>query len=76
MPARISEYCEVVPIKGAGRGVIASRPLTDGVEVLACSNVAAHVIFREYRKEASMGTGTARQIFAHSLLGVWTMLGL
>lgn len=51
MTQYISDLCHVTAIAGAGRGVVASQALSNGTQVLSCSQLGAHVIFREYRRE-------------------------
>ncbi|KAK6436394.1 Histone-lysine N-methyltransferase set-6, partial [Oleoguttula sp. CCFEE 5521] len=46
-----SDTFEVRDIPGAGRGVIARNYLPTGTHILSTSTLAAHVIFREYRRE-------------------------
>ncbi|KAK6435973.1 Histone-lysine N-methyltransferase set-6 [Oleoguttula sp. CCFEE 5521] len=46
-----SDFFEVRDIPNAGRGVIARRSLPTATQILSTSNLAAHVVFREYRKE-------------------------
>lgn len=46
-----SELFSIQDIPGAGRGVLASRPLLPPLTVFTSPRPAAHVIFRQYRKE-------------------------
>lgn len=51
MPPPKSDLFDVTEVEGAGRGVVASHPISKDEILLTCSEPAAHVVFREYRKE-------------------------
>ncbi|KAI6878308.1 hypothetical protein KC360_g8637 [Hortaea werneckii] len=51
MSPPVSEYLHVQDIPGAGRGVIASSRIPVGTVIFDSEPPAAHVIFRQYRKE-------------------------